>query len=462
MPWNTPAKPAKLRLMIQSLIVLVAIMAIGLGIWREYWRRAWRRAIHTPKIERIIETDGLHGFPLNPPQHVFERSIPWPIRGLRIEGLNEAESFEELELAIADPDASIRQEVYTLVAGARASMTRPVAIRLLAPGLGDREEVIRLNAVRSLGPLILPTDPIAPSFLSMLDDRSPLVRQSAVGSTAEVIARVHDSGSQERDRLIAALLAKLDDPEPKVRVATIEAIEFLFQHDPRPVDANRAGMSGKPILTALEVKLDDPIPSIRAIAAYILASHGGGLEAVPMLIDLANHEYNVIKHDSAASGVSWGGRWPMRSLSLLADRSDDAASYLLGRLLSTTNTENPSEPWRSFVEIAGRSPEGRSRIERLAIQRSSIRHPYVQGQLALILHEIGSRHDVLPGLLEAIINPEDSIRRDAIRAIKARFAFDPRILPQVRKATKDSFEYNAMRATEALNELQAASASGKR
>ena len=85
-------------------------------------------------------------------------------------------------------------------------------------------------------------------------------------------------------------------------------------------------MSGKPILDSLEAKLGDPSPSIRTIAAYILASHGRGLEAVPMLIEIVNHDHEAIKGDRA-SGVNLGSRWPTQSLTLLADRSDDAASF---------------------------------------------------------------------------------------------------------------------------------------
>ena len=218
MPWKSPAMLMRPRLKIRTIMVLMVLVAIGLGIWHEYWspRRIWRRAIHAPKIERI-EFTSMFGHPYHPPRHVFERSIPWPIKELRIRGLDEAESSEELELAMADPDASIRQELYMLVANATASMTRPVAIRLLAPGLGERDEISRMTAVRGLGPFILPTDPIAPRFFGMLDDRSPLVRQNAVDSIAAVIARAPDCDSPGRDQLTAAVLARLGDPEPRVR-----------------------------------------------------------------------------------------------------------------------------------------------------------------------------------------------------------------------------------------------------
>ena len=141
------------------------------------------------------------------------------------------------------------------------------------------------------------------------------------------------------------------------------------------------------------------------------------------------------------------------SLALLADRSDEAASYLLGRL-STFDTGNPSGAWRLLVEIAGRSPEARSRIERLAIQRISIRFPYVQAQLALILQSIGSSWDVLPELLEGILDSQIHIRRDTIQALKVRLAFDSRVLPRLREATRNPIEYNAGLAAKALEEVE--------
>ena len=187
MPWIFPTRLAKPRFKIRSMIALVAIVAACLGVWREYWspRRVWRRAIHAPKIERIEYTNSF-GHPNRPPRHVFERSVIWPIHGLRIKGLDEVESLEELELAMSDPDASIRKEVYWLVVNKSPPLDPSVAIRLLAPGLEDRDELIRVAAVRGLGKSVEPGDPLARKLLGMLDDPSPLVRRYAV---APVCAR---------------------------------------------------------------------------------------------------------------------------------------------------------------------------------------------------------------------------------------------------------------------------------
>ena len=273
-----------------------------------------------------------------------------------------------------------------------------------------------------------------------------------------MIARIPDpewpsTVTPGRDELIAGVLSRLDDSDTFVRAFTIEAIEDLLKHDARLTDPGSAGVSGGAILDALQAKLDDPKRGLRAMAAYVLASHGRGLEAVPMLIELANHPDGPHGRPSGPPDPGWGSRWPVRSLALLADRSDEAASYLLGRL-SWIDTGNPSGAWRLLVEIAGRSPEARSRIERLTIQRISIRFPYVQAQLALILQSIGSRWDVLPELLEGILHSQDHIRRDTIQALKVRLAFDSRVLPRLREATRNPIESNAGLAAKAMEEVE--------
>jgi hypothetical protein len=454
MSWKFATWFAKPRLRIRSMLVLVALVAACLAGWREYWspRHIWRRAIHAPRIERIEYTN-IFGHPNDPPRHVFEWSVIWPIHKLRISGLDESESLEELELAMSDPDVSIREEVYKLVANESASMTPTIAIRLLARGLEDRDEIVRLNAVRGLEPFILPGDPLARKFFGMLDDPSPLVRQYAVSPICAVIARAPDPCTPSRAHLIAAVLSRLDDPDPSVQVATIEATEYLFGYDARLTDTGSARVVGAAILDALQAKTDDPRRGIRGMAAFVLASHGRGLELVPMLIELANHPHGPLEGPSGPPAPGWGSRWPVRSLALLADRSDEAASYLFGRLINI-DTGNPSGAWRVLVKIASRSPEARSRIERLAIQRLATRHRYVQAQLALILQEIGSSHDVLPELLEGILHSEDHIRRDTIQALKARLAFDSRVLPRLREATTNPIEYNAGLAAKALEEVE--------
>jgi HEAT repeat protein len=111
-----------------------------------------------------------------------------------------------------------------------------------------------------------------------------------------------------------------------------------------------------------------------------------------------------------------------------------------------------------LVKVASRSPEARSRIERLAIERIAIKFPYVQAQIALILQEIGSSHDVLPELIEGTFDSQDHIRRDAILALKARHQSDPRVLPSLRAAMRNQDSYNAGLIARSLRAVESAAA----
>lgn len=457
MSWKVPIRLAKPRFPVRSLIVLIAIIAACMGIWREFWspRRVWRRAIHAPKLERIVTTDPLHGSPINPPRHVFERSVPWPIQNLRIDGLDEAGSLEELELAMSDPDPALRKEVYWLVVNGTPPSDPAVGIRLLAPGLEDRDELVRAAAVRGLGKYVLSDKPFPPRFFGMLDDPSPLVRRSAVEPICVAIDGAPDTSAPGRDHL-NAVLSRLEDPDPFVQATTIEALESLLNRDPRLTGPGAAGAGGRAILDALQKKLGDPKRGIRGLAAYVLASYGRGLDAVPMLIDLHKRQYDPPNSPGEPPGPSWGGRWPVETLALLADRSDEAASVLFDRL--NTFTGHPTGSWQSLAGVAGRSLEGRARIERLAIQRLGTQNTYVDTQLALILQAIGSSRDVLPELIEGITDHDEFHRRDCIQALMARLALDPRILPRLREAARRPLVYEAERAALALKEIESMSA----
>jgi hypothetical protein len=72
----------------------------------------------------------------------------------------------------------------------------------------------------------------------------------------------------------------------------------------------------------------------------------------------------------------------------------------------------------------------------------------------LILQEIGSSHDILPELIEAIHDDQAHIRQDAILALKARLKFDSRVLPSLRAATHNPIAYNAGLAAEALKAVE--------
>ena len=333
-----------------------------------------------------------------------------------------------------------------------------IAIRLLAPGLDDRDELVRGAAVRGLGRFVKPGDPLARKIFGMVDDQSPIVRTDSVYACCDIICRDLESARLSglptgHDRRIAAFFSMLDDPDSQVQAATIDSIEFLFQHDHRLADSLLAGAKGRTLLDALESKLGDPNPNTRAMAAFVLASHGRGLETVPMLIDFATHRESRLLNSPSRLSRAIGNWSPEKALALLAGRSDEAASYFFDRLVNFYTGE-PSEAWRLLVEIASRSPDACSRIERLAIDRIAIRFPYVQAQLALILQVIGSRLDVLPELIEGSLDAQEYIRRDSIQALKARLAFDSRVLPRLREASRNEDEYKAPRAAAALEEIE--------
>jgi hypothetical protein len=67
---------------------------------------------------------------------------------------------------------------------------------------------------------------------------------------------------------------------------------------------------------------------------------------------------------------------------------------------------------------------------------------------------IGSRHDVLPELIDGTLDAQEYIRRDSIQALKARLAFDSRVLPRLREASRNGDKYKAPRAAAALQEIE--------
>jgi hypothetical protein len=219
MRWIRTRNWPRPRFRTASLLLIVALIALGLGALKAYLSpaRTWRRAIHQ--------------------QDPYIRGGAWSqARSGRIAGLGPKETLEEVAAALEDADneaARVAVTTYTLLEPDAALAASRLALRLL--------------------------------------DSDPSVRQVAAFSIRQVV-RPDGSG---RELAVPALIAALDDPEAGVRFAaacSLGDIGYRVGHSPSMLPEG-----------ALRRRLGDSEIPVSLAAALALARCGGGEEAVPLL-----------------------------------------------------------------------------------------------------------------------------------------------------------------------------------
>lgn len=204
--WFLARKWPRPRFRTTSLLLLVAVIALGLGAWKAYWtpNRVWRRAIHQ---DDRIGRDNAWGEAMTG----------------RIPGLGRKETTEEVAAALEDSDDQVAEsavEVYPFVEKAAPAAASTLARRLL-----DGNPNIRRLAASSIRLTVRPDgsgrDQAVPPLIAALEDPDAGVRRQAALSLADIGLRVGHSRAYSPDR---ALRNRLDDPDPSVRLAVALAL----------------------------------------------------------------------------------------------------------------------------------------------------------------------------------------------------------------------------------------------
>ena len=201
--WRNWPRP---RVRTSSLMLVVALIAAGLGAWKAYWspQRIWRTAIH--------QSDPAG------------RDQAWgAARSGRIDGLGPKASVKEVEAALEDSDpdtAASAVAVYPLIEPNGSVAASSLARRLLDPDPG-----IRRLAAASIRHVVRPDgsgrDQAVPPLIAALDDPDALVRRQAALSLGEIGFRVGHSTAYSPDE---ALRRHLKDGNRSVRLAAALAM----------------------------------------------------------------------------------------------------------------------------------------------------------------------------------------------------------------------------------------------
>jgi HEAT repeat protein len=155
------------------------------------------------------------------------------------------------QLVTHDPDQKVRQEAAALL----GLIKDQDAVPILLTALDDRDPAVRVEAIRSLGRFGrgIASGPLLDKVLSALGPEQPVEIRAASLEALDSLAQ-----DQERSaRAIAGIAA--EDPSPEIRYRAVSSIKkpiFEFQ------------------VPALIAALDDPNPRVRLIAGNNLARIG--------------------------------------------------------------------------------------------------------------------------------------------------------------------------------------------
>jgi HEAT repeat protein len=328
-----------------------------------------------------------------------------------------------------------------------ATIDVPTIIDALAAAASDRDEEVRLVALKSLAKCgrLGPGRP-PEAVVAALEDRSPRVRAAAILALASVPC--------DLDPWFSYLLRGLEDKDSGVNMACWMA--FARAHPP--------GFSTAAI-PALVAALESPSPSVRSNAAAALFPHASNpraATAIPALLKLLE----VREDNPAWSSPDWH-RWSAavtatRLLGQLAPGTPSAGA-VVARLTGLMPTIN-SRFKRRWVTIEALGDFGRaaeSAVPALAEALRRTHDPSTQGPLivkalARIAPGTKSAELAVAALIEAL-DTLPSLQKGAIEALPAFGAKAVGVIPRLRELRKDRGVPGVDRAAAAaLNAIEAA------
>ena len=179
---------------------------------------AWRAQRVSVERERVFLADALHAILADVPHHLHYEweagaapdGPPWPPAPTRLARVTLGSLYRPPPWRVVDRRG--------LGASPRAAQGQPEAA---APRLDDRDPAVRARAVARLDPSGAELDALADA---LRDDPAAMVRRTA--------ARALSGGRGLHTSPI--LLEALDDPDPEVVVAVIEALEDAYDDHPVP------------------------------------------------------------------------------------------------------------------------------------------------------------------------------------------------------------------------------------
>ncbi len=346
--------PRRIRsLRVATLMALVAAIAVGLGIYRD----------RTSPRRRWVES-----------------------------------------LRSADPEFR-QMERFMASYGSIPGLSRRDAGRALVDELGDRDPeflCFALAALRDLDPL--PASAV-PTLAALTRANDPEIRASAV----HALGAAFDPGVREAGPA-ALLLLRLADPDSRVRVAAVLALDEVIV---------RSGRFEESAISSLSALLKDPEPQVRLDAALTLTRVGRGLEILPTI------DAFVFFHGHGDC------RTAFRVLDALAGRSDEALRILVARAYLPGDEPDP-EVLRILVRVAAGSEADRRRVIARALDVDPGQGLHRRAGAALVLGAIGAGRLAVPMLIEATRHPEWTVRRSAVRHLAELRPPDPAAVEALR------------------------------
>ncbi|MFC6827146.1 HEAT repeat domain-containing protein [Halopelagius fulvigenes] len=284
-----------------------------------------------------------------------------------------------------DPTAAMDRFAHLLRTGDDPAV-RETVVRVLRVTNGERAHELVLEAVDDPDPSVAreaisvvrwaDDERAVPALLRRLSDDSPLVRQEAAGAFAELGARADEFRDGEelsdatRERVVGALIERLDDPVSAVRSWVIEALGA--QAHPRAVgplcDAyddeselrwNVVAALGRirdpRAIPTVVTALDDDDPSVRR-RACLASAQLGTAAAVSPLSDRATSDPNADVRREAIDALGRLGEEPARVAEAMASVLADDDTALRRAAVTALGRVGGPEARRLLRETAANDP----------------------------------------------------------------------------------------------------------
>ena len=179
--------------------------------------------------------------------------------------------IETLATDLRGPEAARRREAVDKLDAISADEARPYLLQ----ALGDTDVEVRVRAARSIGRHRIAD--ATPQLVALVENPEPRLREAAVEAIGLLRALRPDADA----RALGALERALGDAEPSVRQAALSAIGRL--------DRDQA----QPVTVALAARLDDDNAGVRQRACEVLGRLGNPRAVIPLLARLGDGSRDV-------------------------------------------------------------------------------------------------------------------------------------------------------------------------
>ncbi len=300
-------------------------------------------------------------------------------------GPDAKDAIPALIRALNNEDKWIRRDMAQALGniGPAAAQAIPALIKLL----NDEDEHVRNQVAASLGKMGEKAESAVPALIELLKDDVENVRMAAITALAEV--------GEKAQQALPALYKSLEDKENSIRHAAARTIAKIAPVEPDKITK---------VISALE---DQDITYLKIVMNIGGKDYHGAGEAVPVLIDLLNHEdQNAVKYASIR-------------LAIFEGESREGIPVFLDMLNSPDKLSKRKALQIFYIFNRYIFEDDQDVISALA-QTLENPDPEIRIQTLKVLTELGPKAKAaIPNIFSAFIDPNMNIRFAADNALRA-------------------------------------------